>query len=252
MSPSSVLQVNLDERGVGTLTLNRPHVRNALDELLISSLQTQLNIWQQNDKCRVLVIQGAGKSFCAGADLHWMQKMIHFTYEENLQEAKTLARLLETLAAFPIPTVAVVHGHVYGGALGLVAATDIAIAAPDTKFCFSEVKLGLIPAVISPYVLEAMGRRLAMPLMLTAAPFSVEQAMSWGLVHKIGSPGVLLEETLQHLLQASPSAQRALKNLVSGMPANRADQMAYTGEQLAKIRISADAQQRMKAFFKTS
>lgn len=252
MSTSSVLQAHLDDRGVGLLTLNRPHVRNALNEALISALQNQLNSWQQNEACRVLVIQGAGKSFCAGADLHWMQKMIHFTYEENVKEAQTLARLLETLARFPIPTVAMVHGHVYGGALGLIAATDIVLAAPDTQFCFSEVKLGLIPAVISPYVLEAMGKRAAMPLMLTGAPFSSEQAVSSGLVHQIGNPDVLLEETLYQLLQVSPNAQRGLKKLVHGMPSMRENQMAYTSEQLAKIRISSDAQQRLKAFLKIS
>ena len=154
-----MLQHTLDERGVVTLTLDRPQLHNAFDDLLIAELIKTLKIYEQHPKTRLLVLRANGKSFSAGADLNWMQRVAQYSQAENKADAENLAELMSSLYYFPHPTLAIVQGAAFGGGVGLVSCCDIAIASDKASFCLSEVKLGLAPAVISPYVIAAIGTR---------------------------------------------------------------------------------------------
>jgi len=156
---------------VAIVTLNRPEVRNAFDDVLIADLTRVFQEIERDDGVRVMVLAGAGKAFCAGADLNWMKRMAAYGYDENLADAQALATMLATLERMPKPTIARVHGPVFAGGTGLVAACDIAVGTPEAKFCFSEAKLGLSPATISPYVMRAIGERMARRYFLTAEVF---------------------------------------------------------------------------------
>ena len=158
---------HLDERGVATVTLNRPEKHNAFDDSLIAELTRIFKQIANEPAARVMVLAAQGKSFCAGADLNWMKRMANYSYEENLADANALANMLHALHTLPKPTIAKVQGAAFGGAVGLVACCDIAIGSKLSKFCLSEVKLGLIPATISPYVIEAMGARAAKRYFMT-------------------------------------------------------------------------------------
>ncbi|MRR35673.1 enoyl-CoA hydratase/isomerase family protein, partial [bacterium] len=160
MTTETIL-TNIDERGIATITMNRPELHNAFDDAFIAALTGELRRLEADDSVRVVILAASGKSFSAGADLSWMRRMADYTREENLADALGLAELMRTLVGFPKPAISSVQGAAYGGGVGLVACCDMAIASRRASFCLSEVKLGLIPAVISPYVVEAMGPRAA-------------------------------------------------------------------------------------------
>src|SRR5216117_3589734 len=170
------------KEGVARITLNRPEVRNAFDDALIASLKNCFSELEGDKSTRVVVLAGNGPAFCAGADLNWMKRMAGYGYEENLADARSLADMLATLDRLPKPTIARVHGPVFAGGTGLVAACDIAVGTPEAKFCLSEAKLGLSPATISPYVIRAMGERLARRYFLTAEVFDAEEAFRIGML----------------------------------------------------------------------
>ena len=174
-----------DSRGVATVTLDRPQVHNAFDDHLIAALTEELARLGQDRSVRVVVLAAAGKSFSAGADLNWMQRMAGYTEDENYRDSLALAGLMRTLNELPKPTVARVQGAAFGGGVGLVACCDVVVAAQQARFCLSEVKLGLIPAVISPYVVAAMGARQARRWFQTAEVFSAQRARELGLVHEV-------------------------------------------------------------------
>lgn len=232
--------------------LNRPDVHNAFDEEVIASLTAAAREVVSNREIRAMVLSGTGKAFCAGADLAWMTKAIAYTREENRRDAEDLARMLETLDTLPVPLIGRVHGAALGGGAGLVAVCDIAIAADDATFGFTEAKLGIIPAVISPYVVQKIGPSAARELFLTASRFNAKRARRIGLIHKIVPESDLdsaVDECVQEVLSSAPGAIAAAKALIKDV-ANRpsADVIGLTTTRIAEQRVSAEGQEGMRAF----
>ncbi len=240
---------------VHLITLNRTQVHNAFDDRLLTDLQHLLDTVIADARVRVIVLKAHGKHFSAGADVAWMQRMAQFSEAENLADAQALARVMYTLHQCPKPTIAMVQGAAFGGGAGLVAACDIAIAAHTARFCFSEVKLGLIPAVISPYVIQAIGARAAAALFMSAEPFDAKRAYELHLVQHCVPEEELLTYTRQYaerMAQLAPLAVRASKALVrqvSGLPINEALQH-LTATLIARQRTSVEGQQGLQAFLK--
>ena len=238
---------------VATLTLNRPDVRNAFNDEVIASLTAQVEALATRPDVRCIVLAASGSAFCAGADLNWMRRMADYTREENLADAAALARMMHTLYACPKPTVARIQGDVYAGGTGLVAACDVAVSVDTAQFCLSEVKLGLIPATISPYVIRAMGARAAHRYFLTAERCSAAEAHRIGLVHEV-VPAASLDATLAalttHFVQAGPEAVKICKRLVQDV----AERDITTGliqgtvEGIADIRASAEGKEGLQSF----
>ncbi|WP_019677362.1 enoyl-CoA hydratase/isomerase family protein [Arsukibacterium perlucidum] len=246
-------QVSIDQRGVASLTLNRPEVHNAFDDLMIAELIQVLDRLAANPDVRLLLLNANGKNFSAGADLNWMRSMAEKNYQQNLDDANELAMLMHKLDKFPKPTVAVVQGAAFGGAVGLVACCDIAIASDNASFCLSEVKIGLIPAVISPYVMRALGERQSRRYFLTAERFSADTAKQLGLLHEVTSASELTEKAdalIDGLLQNSPAAISAAKTLIHNIYNRKiSDNMvAHTTQAIAEIRVSAEGQEGLGAF----
>lgn len=241
-------------RGVATVTLRRPDIHNAFDDELIERLRRELQGLNNDPNVRVVMLAAEGKSFSAGADLNWMKRMAGYERAENLEDAKNLGKLMATLYRMRQPTVAIVQGPAYGGGVGLVAACNIAIASESATFCLSEVRLGLIPAVIGPYVIEAMGERQAMRYMLTAEKFSAREAMRLGLVHDVVPADVLQDrqnEIVEDLLKGGPKALSEVKNLVSYIT-NSATQdekvVRDTAGHIARVRATDEGQEGVAAF----
>jgi methylglutaconyl-CoA hydratase len=249
------LHQQLDKRGVLTLTLNRPDIHNAFGPELIQQLTQTLEAAADNPEVRVLVLGGNGKSFSAGADMNWMRSMVSAGTEENELDAQQLARMLRRLNYFPKPTIARVHGATMGGGVGLVACCDMAIAADTAQFALTEVRLGLIPAVISPFVFRRIGEGNARRYFLTAERFSAAQAQQLGLVQEVVDTEQLdnrINELLSMLLQGGPSALKHAKKLifqVSGHDNTRQRQMDEDNAQLiARLRVAEEGQEGLNAF----
>jgi methylglutaconyl-CoA hydratase len=243
--------VQIEVRGnVTTVRLHRPDARNALDEVLISEL-TQAFAGLPGST-RAVVLAGSGPAFCAGADAQWMKRSKSFSREENERDAAALAALLKAVDECPVPTVARVHGAALGGGLGLVAACDIAVADEQAQFGFPEVRLGLVPAVISPFVLPRIGVRAARRYFLTGERFAAPQAMSLGLVHETVPAGALdarVDAILRELLEGAPRAQGIAKVLirsVAALPRDRAIEESI--RTLSELRVSPEAQEGLSAF----
>ncbi|CAN0457782.1 unnamed protein product, partial [Phaeothamnion confervicola] len=198
--------------GIATVRMNRPDVHNAFDDALIVALTAEMRRLDHLPQVRVIVLAANGKSFSAGADLNWMRRMAKYSQEENLRDAVALANLMRTLDGVQKPTIARVQGSAFGGGVGLVACCDIAIASTQALFCLSEVRLGLIPSVISPYVIAAIGERAARRYFLTAERFDAAEARRIGLVHEVVDEGALDETVASiagHLVKGGPKAQAA-------------------------------------------
>jgi methylglutaconyl-CoA hydratase len=238
---------------VAIVVLNRPDLHNAFNETLIREFTELLQELDADPAIRAVVLTANGKSFCAGADLNWMKRMAGYGEAENLADAQALAQMLRTLYGMSKPTVARVHGAAFGGGVGLVACCDIAIAAVDATFALSEAKLGLIPATISPYVIEAIGARQARRYFLTAERFEAAEAYRIGLVHDLVAASDLDErvnEILGALLLAGPNAQLECKALIRGV-AHRsidADVIAGTAQHIATVRASPEGKEGVAAF----
>ena len=237
--------------GIARVTLNRPEVRNAFDDALIAALTKAFLEIGKDDGIRVLVLAGNGPAFCAGADLNWMKRMAGYGQQENLADAQALAVMLATLDRMPKPTIARVHGPVFAGGTGLVAACDIAVGTPEAKFCISEAKLGLSPATISPHVLRAIGEREARRYFLTAEVFDAAEA------HRIGMLSILtqnldatIEDLLRHLLAGGPQAHREIKALIRSVCGRPIDDalVADTAKRIAEIRVSAEGREGIASF----
>ncbi len=248
--------VIIEERSAGVvrLLLNREDVHNALNQDVVEHFTSTLLELRSRKDLRVLQLGGKGKSFCAGADLNWMKDSVHLTKEENRDQALGLGALFETLVHFPCPTIALAQGAVFGGGVGLVAACDIAFTMEEARFCLSEVKLGLIPALISPLVIEAIGHRQAQKLMLTAEIFKGAQATQWGLTHGCASSLKGLEEevdkTTQHLLKGGPEAQSQVKSLGRFWRENSTSKSLTPAlaEKISECRATPEAQEGLAAF----
>lgn len=246
-------QVSIDNRGVATLTLNRPEVHNAFDDAMIAELIAALDSLATDAQVRLMVLNANGKNFSAGADLNWMRSMAQKNYEQNLSDAGQLATLMYKLDKFPKPTIALVKGAAFGGALGLVACCDIAVAEEQASFCLSEVRIGLIPAVISPYVMRAIGERESRRYFLTAERFMAPQARQLGLVHEVVAEGdlnTICERFISTMLQNSPQAMSAAKSLIHNIYNRKISNnvIAYTEQAIAEIRVSAEGQEGLTAF----
>jgi methylglutaconyl-CoA hydratase len=243
----------IDDDGIAWVTLTRPEVHNAFNDSLIAELTTVLTGFGTDKRVRAVVLGAQGRSFSAGADLKWMQHMAGYSEQENLDDARALADLMRTLHELPKPTLALVQGPTFGGGVGLVACCDIAIAAETANFCFSEVKLGLIPAVIGPYVVAAMGERPARRYFLTAETFGAREALRLGLVHEVVPDEALQDygrRVLKALLKGGPNAQVAAKDLIlaiSGRPLDD-DLVEDTAKRIARIRASIEGREGIAAF----
>jgi methylglutaconyl-CoA hydratase len=234
------------------VALNRPDVRNAFNEVMIRELLEVLAVARDDDSIRLVVLTGNGKAFCAGADLHWMKKMKEFTFEENYKDALELAELMYNLYMLPKPTIARVNGASIGGSNGLVAACDIVIASHRAEFSLSEVKIGLVPACIGPYLMKRVGERSCRELFTTGERISADEARRLGLVNDVVTHANLthrVEECAANLLTSGPHALAVAKDLISnlaGMPLEEAKE--YTAKVIAELRTGEEAQEGMAAF----
>ena len=248
--PTVALEVR---EGIALLALDRADVHNAFNAALIRDLTDALLEIDDDPDIRAVVLLGAGRSFCAGADLQWMRETATYTSARNLADARALARLLHTLDTLGKPTIARVHGAAYGGGVGLIACCDIAVAAQEATFALSEAKLGLIPATISPYVIEAIGARQARRYFLSCERFSAAEAFRIGLVHDITTMEELdgrINEILGSLLQAGPAAQREGKALIRAVAHRPLDARVIedTARRIARVRATAEAKEGIGAF----
>ena len=246
------LLVNIEDRAA-TVTLNRPDVRNAFNETTIAEITQAFRELGQNGDVRAIVLAANGPAFCAGADLNWMKKMAGYTHEENRADAAQLAEMLRTIYTCPKPVVAKIQGDCYAGGMGLAAVCDIIVANEATHFCLSEVKLGLIPATISPYVIRGMGENAARRYFLTAERFSAQEAHRIGFVHQVVAADALdtaVAEIVKALVSNSPNAVKEAKRLVqdvAGKPLT-AELIADTAERIADIRSSDEGKEGVRSF----
>jgi methylglutaconyl-CoA hydratase len=239
---------------VDYVTLFRPEVRNAFNEHLIAEMTRWAERAAADRELRAVVINGAGPAFCAGADLAWMAKMAEYSREDNLRDARAAATMFAAIDKLPVPVIAQIHGAALGGGAGLAAVADIAVAAEDTTFGFTEVKLGLIPAVIAPYVVAKIGQSAARELFMTGWRFDADHAKAIGLVHAVVQPGDLTQTVnkyLNELAKNGPEAMAAAKALLRQIAnLSIAEAAPITAEAIAERRVSAEAQKLMRAFLK--
>jgi methylglutaconyl-CoA hydratase len=238
---------------VATVTLNRPEVRNAFNDEVIAELTSAFNQLGRDSEVRAIVLAAEGPAFCAGADLNWMRCMADYSYAENLADAAQLAGMLHMIYTCPKPTVARIQGDVYAGGMGLVAACDMAVSVDTAQYCLSEVKLGLYPATISPYVIRAMGARAAHRYFLTAERFDSAEALRIGFVHAVVPVDQLddkVAELAKALVNASPNAVKECKALLHDVAGQDIDSalIARTVEGIASIRASEEGKEGVQAF----
>ncbi len=245
----SAIILNIEDH-VATVTLNRPKVRNAFDADMVDELARAFWELSLNKHLRALVLEGEGESFCAGADLNWMKSMAKFTRIENIKDSEKLFNMFKALTDLPFPVLSVVQGHVMGGALGLVAASDICLSIEKTQFCFSEVRLGLAPAVISTFVATKVSRADLHRYFLTAEVFGPKEARRMGLVHDFGSAKEINELKniiLKKISHNGPLAVRSSKALLKQIP-TMDDPKKVTTEWIANLRVSPEGQEGLTAF----
>ena len=238
---------------VATVTLNRPEIRNAFNDEMIGELTSVFEQLGQSDDVRVIVLAASGKVFCAGADLNWMRAMADYDYEENLADADKLAQMLKTIYECPKPTIAAIQGDVYGGGMGLVAVCDIAISVKIVDFCLSEVRLGLAPATISPYVIRALGARASQRYFLTAETFDAKKARQLGFVHERVNEDSLTDTVAQlcaKIVNNSPDAVKTCKRLLHDIAGETItdELIADTVKEIADIRSSKQGKEGVQAF----
>ena len=244
---------DIDDLGVAQVRLNNPDKHNAFDDQIIGELTEAFVAIADNSNVRVMVLGSEGKSFSAGADLEWMKRMASYSYEENLRDASALALMLKTLNEIPQPTIARVQGAAFGGAVGLVSCCDMAVAASAASFSLSEVKIGLVPATISPYVIAAIGQRAVRRYFVTAERFDAHRAMEIGLVNEVVDAEQLDQEIarlIDAVLANGPEAIIAAKRLVFDIAGKPIDQQLIdsTCETIAAIRVSEQGQEGLQAF----
>ena len=249
---STALTIAVQDR-IARITLSRPEVRNAFNDAVIQELKAAFEAVGAREDVRAVVLAAEGPAFCAGADLNWMRRMADYTRDENVADAGQLAAMLQTIYECPKPTIAAVQGDVFAGGMGLVAACDMAVSVDSATYCLSEVKLGLIPATISPYVIRAMGARASHRYFLTAERFSAQEAHRIGFVHELVGAEALdakVNELAQALVSASPAAVRACKRLVQDVAERTIDDalIAATVQGIADIRASEQGREGVQSF----
>ena len=250
-----LLTLDIDTRGVASVTLNRPEIHNAFNDHLIAEITRVFNELDSNDAVRLAVLSGNGKSFCAGGDLNWMKAMKDYSETENVDDSHKLAAMFGTIHAFNKPLIGVIHGFALGGGSGLASVCDYVIAAENATFGFTETRLGLIPATIGPFVIEKIGLSAARAYFISGAQFSTLTAKEIGLVHRIATTDALAhtrEEIIAEFLKAAPKASRAAKALVNDISrlsrsGDRKSLADHTVHAIARIRVGAEAQAGMDA-----
>ncbi|MEJ6006010.1 enoyl-CoA hydratase-related protein [Paucibacter sp. AS339] len=248
------LTIAVDARGVAHITMTRPEVFNAFNELMISELGQAVQHCQADPAVRVLVLAGAGKAFSAGADIEWMRRAAAASQEANLADARRFADMLQLLANCPKPTVARIQGLALGGGVGLACACDIAVASADTKFAVSEARFGILPAVIGPYLVNAVGVRQARRLALTASRISASEALQIGLLHQVVEGSDQLDAAIDHwvaeLLACGPGAQAEIKALLAQMEVGPVtpELRELTAQTIARVRSGEEAREGFAAF----
>lgn len=246
--------VNCQRDGsVATVTMTRPDMHNAFNEVVIDELTAAFHELAADPGVRAVILAGSGKSFCAGADIHWMKRMVDYSFEENVADAKAMAGMLRAIRECPKPVIARVHGAAIGGGVGLVAACDMAVAVGKAVFCLSEVKLGILPAVISPYVLEKIGPGIARRYGVTAERFDAHEARRIGLVSEVVETPEDLDERIgdliRHVLGNGPEAVAACKGILSEVGGVDWDAVTdLTARAIAERRVSSEGQDGLKAF----
>ncbi|WP_424632047.1 enoyl-CoA hydratase/isomerase family protein [Bradyrhizobium sp. SYSU BS000235] len=249
---SDLVRIERDQ-GVARVTLNRPELNNALNEELIEALRLALETLATETSIATVVLSGEGKSLCAGADINWMRKAASYSREENIADAMPLVRMLAALDRMPQTTIGRVQGPIYGGGVGVVAACDIAIGSSEATFCLSEVRLGIVPGMISPYVLRAIGERTARRYFQTAEVFDAQEAKRIGLLHEVVAPDVLDEritKLLKQLKSAAPGARAIAKKLAGDIAGRAIDEalMSETAALIADVRARPEAREGLSAF----
>lgn len=251
------LKTSTDSRGVMTVALNRPEIRNAFNETLIQELTKVFGEDALSPSVRVIVFRGEGPVFSAGGDLNWMKKSVELSYEQNLQDTRVLSKMFVTMNECPKPVIGAIHGAAIGGGVGLTSICDVAIASQETQFSLSEVRLGIVPACIGPFVISKIGASQARALFMSGERFLAPKAKEVGLIHEIvASPADLdaaVEKVLANMLQCGPSAMAAAKKLILDLSwAERrtkvGDPMDYVSKMLAELRVSPEGQEGLKAF----
>lgn len=247
------IAVATDARGIATVTLDRPEIHNAFDDVMIAALTRALDDLDSDPAVRVVVVAATGRSFSAGANLNWMKRMAGYSEAQNVEDALGLAGLMHRLYTLSKPTVARVHGPAFAGGLGLVACCDIAVAVREATFCLTEVRLGLIPAVITPYVVAAIGERLARRYCLTAERFDAAEALRLGLVHEVVEADALdarIDALLGHLLRGGPASLAECKAWVTEVAARPIDAalVAESARRIAALRAGAEGREGVAAF----
>ena len=243
----------IDSRGVARVTLNNPDKHNAFDDQMIIELTNAFNALAANANVRIMLLKSEGKSFSAGADLDWMKRMASYSYQQNLNDARALAAMLKALHQMPIPTIARVQGAAFGGAIGLISCCDIALASSNASFALSEVKIGLVPSTISPYVIAAIGERHAKRYFMTAERFDTNTALQISLVHEAVEEQFLddkVEQLITAILSNGSEAVVAAKQLFFAVSGKAIDSslIEHTCEVIAGIRVSAQGQEGLSAF----
>ena len=239
--------------GVGTITMNRPEVHNAFNEEVIADLIAAFKKMDTDTAVRAVILRGNGKSFSAGGDLNWMRRVADYTFGQNVSDAMTLGELLKTINCLSKPTIALVHGNAFGGGVGLTSCCDIAIAAAGTQFCLSEVRIGLIPSIIAPYVMAAIGERQARRYFMTAERFDADTARRIGLVHEVVPQADLdqaADKIIASLMDGAPGAQALGKKLIleiSGRPIDDA-MIKLTAARIAEARAAPEGKEGLNAF----
>ena len=251
------LKVVLDSRGVLQVSLHRPEVRNAFNEVMIEELNSVFGTQVQDPKVRVVVLKAEGPVFCSGGDLNWMKQAVDFTYEQNLEETRRLTGMFTRLNECPKPLIGAIHGAAIGGGVGLVSVCDVCIATQDTQFSLSEVKLGIVPACIGPFVIAKIGASHARGLFVSAERFLAERAQRIGLIHEVVSNAqdlnASVEKVVNRILECGPEAMKAAKKLVLDLswPERRSeisDCYEYVSKTLADLRVSKEGQEGVRAF----
>ena len=251
---SQAVLTDIDNRGVARVTLNRPDIHNAFDDALIGELTAVFKGIAADSRVRAALLTGSGRSFSAGADLNWMKRMAGYSHEENLADASALAALMRVMNSLSVPLIGLVQGAAYGGGVGLVACCDIAIGTERAAFCLSEVKLGLIPAVISPYVIAAIGERSARRYFLTAEVIDAAEALRIGLLHEVVADEAALadrgEMLIKALLKNGPKSVSAAKELIAAVAGKPVDAglIADTAGRIAAQRASDEGKEGVAAF----
>ena len=248
-----MLELHKLPNGIATVTLNRPEKHNAFDEVLIEQMTNAFREIESDDTVRLMILAANGKNFCAGGDLNWMKRMANYDYQANLEDARALAEMLQTLNSLSKPTIVRIQGAAFGGAVGLISCCDIAIASESASFSLSEVKIGLIPATIAPYVIAAIGQRAARRFFISAERFNAKRALELGLVSEVCAAENLdqtIDSICQTILNNSPAAVAECKQLISDISNRPIDHelIEETSIRIANIRKSEEGQEGLSAF----